>query len=152
MRNNKGVSVVELVIVLIIMILLISFAVYSGSGSIEKAEATELYEEINSMHVAVNGIMMQKIMGDYDDAWLSNYYNKDLSNGWYEVIATNELTAGEVDLSDKYEMDYIRRTYWINFETGEVMLAKPIEVLGVEVRSYQSIRNLVESDKISLIV
>ena len=148
MRNNRGVSVVELVIVLIIMILLVSFAVYSGSDSIGKAEATELYEEINSMHVAVNGIMMQKIMGDYDDEWLSNYYNKDLSNGWYEIIATNELESGEVDLSDKYEMDYIRRTYWINFETGEVMLSKPIEVLGVEVRSYQSIRNLVESDKI----
>lgn len=148
MRNNKGVSIVELVIVLIIMILLISFAVYSGSGSIEKAEATELYEEINTMHVAVNGIMTQKLLGDYDDAWLSNYYNEDLGNGWVVVKATNELNASETDLSDKYEMEYIRRTYLINFETGEVMLSRAIEILGTEVRTYNSIRNLVESDKI----
>ena len=123
-----------------------------GSGSIEKAEATELYEEMHTMRNAVNGIMTQKLLGDYDDDWLANYYNEAVegNNGWYIVRATDEIddNPGEVDLSDKYELEYIRRTYMVNFETGEVMLSNPIKILGTSIRTYESIRDLVESDKI----
>lgn len=148
MKWNHGITVVELVLVMIIMILLVSFAVYSGIDSVGKAEATELYEEMTSMKNALVGIVTQKEILDEDDAWLSAYYNKDMGNGWYIVRASNELESGEVDLSSKYEVDLIKRSYMVNFDDGDISLLTPVEVLGSSVRSYESVRALVESDKI----
>ena len=148
MKWNHGITIVELVLVMIIMILLVSFAVYSGIDSVGKAEATELYEEMTSMKNALVGIVTQKEILDGDDAWLSSYYNEDMGNGWYIVRASNELESGEVDLSSKYEVDLIKRSYMVNFDDGDISLLTPVEVLGSSVRSYESVRALVESDKI----
>ena len=148
MKWNHGITIVELVLVMIIMILLVSFAVYSGIDSVGKAEATELYEEMTSMRNALVGIVTQKEILDEDDAWLSSYYNEDMGNGWYIVRASNELESGEVDLSSKYEVDLIKRSYMVNFDDGDISLLTPVEVLGSSVRSYESVRALVESDKI----
>ena len=148
MKWNHGITIVELVLVMIIMILLVSFAVYSGIDSVGKAEATELYEEMTSMKNALVGIVTQKEILDGDDAWLSSYYNADMGNGWYIVRASNELESGEVDLSSKYEVDLIKRSYMVNFDDGDISLLTPVEVLGSSVRSYESVRALVESDKI----
>lgn len=141
MKTNRGISLIELVIVMIIMILIISFAVYSGIDSISKAEATELYEEMNSMVSAVNGVMVRKELGEYDDAWLANYYNEDLQNGWYLIKADSSK-------SQNLGVDSLKRNYLVNFETGEVILETPVVVLETEVQTYDSIRQLVESDKI----
>ena len=147
MKSNKGISLVELVIVMTIMILLVSFTVFKGIDSINKSEATELYEEMTAIKNAVGGIMTQKIVGEYDDEWLKSYYNEDVGNGWYEIKSTKEAGASG-DLAEKYEVDTIRRNYLVNFETGEVTLSKSIEILGTSVRTYESIRALVESNKI----
>lgn len=141
MNSKRGISMIELVIVMIIMILIISFAVYSGIDSVGKAEATELYQEMNSMLSAVNGVASQKILGDYDDEWLKNYYDVDLGNGWYLVESSG-------DKAENLGMETIRRNYLINFETGEIMLETPVKVLDTNVQTYDSVRNLVESDKI----
>lgn len=148
MKKNHGITVIELVLVMIIMILLVTFAVYSGIDSVGKAQATELYEEMNSMKNALGGIVTQMTLEDQDEEWLKSYYNKDLGNGWYIVRASAELETGETDLSEKYELESIRRTYMVNFEEGDVSLLTPIDILGSSVRSYESVRALVESDKI----
>lgn len=148
MKKNHGITIVELVLVMVIMILLVAFAVYSGIDSIKKAQATEIYEEMNSMKNALGGIMTQKMIEDQDDTWLANYYHEDNGNGWYKVKAANEVSGSEVDLSSKYGVDSIKRTYLVNFEEGDISLASPVEVLGSSVRSYESVRALVESDKI----
>ena len=49
MKTQKGVTMIELVIVLIIILLIASFSVYSGKESVDRATATEVYAEINSM-------------------------------------------------------------------------------------------------------
>lgn len=141
MKENRGISLIELVIVMIIMILIISFAVYSGIDSINKSEATELYEEMNSMVSAVNGIMIKKELGEYDDAWLADYYDEDLLNGWYLIKESSGT-------SEKLGVETLKRNYLVNFETGEVILETPVVVLETEVQTYESIRRLVESDKI----
>lgn len=148
MKKNHGISIVELVIVMIIMILLVTFAVYSGIDSVGKAKVTELYSEMNSIKTAIGGIMTQKVLEDHNDEWLEGFYNQESGDGWYIIRATDELNAGELDLSDKYEIDIIKRTYLVNFEKGAVELLNPVEVMGYSVKTYESVRALVESDKI----
>lgn len=141
MKENRGISLIELVIVMIIMILIISFAVYSGIDSIGKAEATELYEEMNSMVSAVNGVMIKKELGEYDDAWLESYYDVDIGNGWY-------LLKSGSSKAENLGIDILKRNYLVNFESGEIMLENPATVLDTKVQTYESVRRLVESDKI----
>lgn len=148
MRSNHGISIVELVIVMIIMILLVSFAVFSGIDSVEKAEVTELYTEMNSMRNAINGVMTQKYMLDEDDEWLKSYYDEDVGNGWYVIYGMNESGYETSDVRNKLEMEMIKRSYMVSFESGEVMLSKPIDLLGTSVRTYESVRALAESGKI----
>ncbi len=46
MKNNHGISIIELVIVIIILIIIAGIAIFNGTNSIQKAEATELYVEM----------------------------------------------------------------------------------------------------------
>lgn len=147
MKSNKGITIVELIIVMIIMIMLVAFSVYSGVNYVQKAEATNLYEEMHSMKLAIGSINMEMSMGDYDEAWLvSNYTNGEVGEGWYKVLATEEANGD--DLSSKYGVDIIRRNYLVNFKEEELILENAVEVLGTSVRTYDSVRILVESNKI----
>lgn len=148
MKNNKGISMIELVIVIIIMILIASFAIYNGTDSTEKAEATQIYTEITNVMKAVNGVMLQKELESGDDEWLKDYYDKELGNGWYEVYGMNDSGYSSSEVRKKLSLDEIKRNYMVNYETGEVMLSKPTEVLKSTVRTYDSIRTLVQSGKI----
>lgn len=141
-KNNRGISIVELVIVMIIMILLVAFAVYSGIGSVEKAEATELYEEMYCIKAQLNNIYMAKVMNDADDEWYLDYTSEDAGNGWYR------LNSGDKVIGKKYGVESFRRNYLVNFEEDDVVLETPVKVLGSSLRSYDSVRALVESDKI----
>lgn len=148
MKNNHGITLIEIVIVMIIMILLVTFTVFYGIESIEKAEVTEIYEEMNGVRNAVNSVIMQQIWGEEDNAWLADYYNQDLGNGWYLITATEDLADGEKDISEKFDMESLRRSYMVNYTTGEIMLAESVEILDTSVRTYESVRALVESNKI----
>lgn len=152
MKSNRGVSMLELVIVMIIMVMIAAFAIFNGSKSIDQAEATELYVEMSNIQKAVNGVMFQRELESGDDNWIvDNGYvetGDTGTNGWYYIYGIGEPAYETSTLRKKLNMDSIKRTYRVNYTTGEVELAKPIEVLGSYVRSYESVRALVESDKI----
>lgn len=147
MKNNKGISMIELVIVIIIMIMIASFAIYNGTNSTEKAEATQIYTEITNVMKAVNGVMLQKELESGDGEWLKDYYDKEIGNGWYEIYGMNDSGYEASNVRKKLSLDEIKRNYMVNYETGEVMLSKTTEILNSSVRTYDSIRALVQSNK-----
>ena len=138
---------IELVIVMIIMIIIASFAIYNGTDSTEKAEATQIYTEISNVMKAVNGVIVQKELENGDDTWLQKYYDKEIGNGWYEIYGMNDPGYKASNVRKKLNLDEIKRNYMVNYETGEVMLSESTEVLNSSVRTYDSIRNLVQSSK-----
>lgn len=148
MNKNHGISLIELVIVMIIMVLLVTFAVFSGMDSVEKAEATELYEEMYNMMNAINGVVTQKILLNEDEEWLKSYYDESLGNGWYVIYGMENSGYEASSVREKLNMEMIKRDYMVSYESGEVMLSNPVNVLGASVRSYESVRALVDSGKI----
>ena len=151
MNNKRGVSLIELALVMIIMIIIAAFAIFNGSNTVDKAEATEIYEEIDNMVKATNGVIIQKELGNYDDEWLKDYYDVDLGNNWYLIYGAKglgESNYANSNVRKNIGMDTIKRDYRVNYDTGEVMLHQPIQVLGSTVQTYESIRALVNSNKI----
>ena len=96
---------------------------------------------------AVNGVIVQKELENGDDTWLQKYYDKEIGNGWYEIYGMNDPGYKASNVRKKLNLDEIKRNYMVNYETGEVMLSESTEVLNSSVRTYDSIRNLVQSSK-----
>lgn len=152
MEDNRGVSLVELVVVMIILVLIAAFAFYNGYQSIEKTEATEIYVEMSNLMKAVQGVMAQKEFDEGGEDWIiENGFSEEGdsgNNGWFNVYGVGDPRYGTSNLRKKLNLDTIKRNYRVNYDTGEVELSTPVEVLGRYVRSYDSVRALVESDKI----
>ncbi len=144
MKNNHGITIVELVIVMIIMILIVSFAVYSGIESTKKAEATELYEEMNSLKNAIISVKVRKELEEQDDDWYENFYDEK-SGDMYVIYGIGDAGYEDSKVRENLNLKTIRRRYIVNFEDESVMLAYPAEVLGSSVRTYDAVRNLVET-------
>lgn len=152
MKKNNGVSMIELVIVIIILVLIAGFSVFSGRQSIEKAEAMEIYVEMNNIIKAVNGVMTQRELEGGDDNWIiANGYCESGDSGdkgWFEIYGMDNPKYEESTLRNNLNMDVIRRSYDVNYDTGEVILHEAVELYGNKIRTYESLKALVESDKI----
>ena len=152
MKDNRGVSLIELVVVMIILALIAAFAFYNGFQSIEKSEATELYVEMTNLMNAVQGVMAQREFDEGGEGWIvENGFSEDGDsgdNGWFNVYGMGDPRYETSNLRKKLNLDTIKRNYRVNYDTGEVELSTPVEVLGSYVRSYDSVRALAESNKI----
>ena len=152
MKNNQGISLIELVIVMIIIALIASFAIFNGSSSIDKAEATELYAEMTNIKKAVSGVMVKRELESGDSNWIKeNEYCEQGdtgADGWYSIWGIDNENYSQSKLREKLGMSIIKRNYLVNYDTGDVILATPVTILGTSVRSYESVRALVESNKI----
>lgn len=56
MKNNKGITLVALIITIIILLILASVATYSGIGVIKSAKLTAFTTELKIMQTQVNEI------------------------------------------------------------------------------------------------
>jgi len=148
MKKNSGISMIELVIVMVILLIIATLAIFNGTNSIQKAEATELYEEMTNMKNAISGVILQRDLEGGNEAWLEEYYDESLGNDWYLIYGMGESGYETSNVREKLDMDTIKRNYMVNYETGEVMLSTSVEVFGNQIRTYDALRALVESEKI----
>ena len=130
------------------MILIVTFTVFNGSESVDKAQVTEIYLEMTNMMKAVDGVILQMQFESGDESWLSKFYDEDMGNGWYLIKGMNTEGYESSNVRNNLNMDTIKRDYLVNYDNGEVMLSKPVNVVGGTARSYKAIRALVESDKL----
>lgn len=148
MKKNRGFSLVELAIVVAIMIALITFATFTGTDIVAKAEINELYQEMNSLKIAVNNVIAKKTFDDTVN--YSNYYNADSGiNGWYIV---SEGTAKTNNAINNLGLLSLKRSYLINFEGDEfgeqVKLRVPISHSQTLLETYSEVREYVSNNNI----
>ena len=160
MKNNLGITMVEVVVVVVIMLMIVAFSVNSGRETLEKADITDLYVEMTSLKTAINGIIAKQNMDEtyeieegkqydiiftpkagvsYSDAVLGS------QSDWYIVLGEdageeykNSLVKKELGLEE------ISHTYMVNFNTAGVELYEPVKVANYSVRTYEQVRSLVE--------
>lgn len=158
MKSNYGVTMVELVVVIIIIILITTFAVMNGRGTLNQADATEVYAEMNAMKDALNGVILkQNIDSDFS---LEQYYDKtfEAASGvsyddnvlekeeeWYIIFGKDQAGYESSSVRSRLGLDSINRTYIVNFGTGEVELYQPVTLLNTSVRTYEEVRALVSN-------
>ena len=171
MKNNNGVSMIELVIVIIILLIIATFSIFSSSEVVDQATATEIYTEIESMRKAINNINVKKELnedfiltsGEHYDVKVSDLneeeidfeleYDINIEPGKYDklyvIYGMDEIEKyNESKVRENYGLDSIKHTYLVNFDDGEVELLRDVTIAEKNVRTYEQIRALVDDGEI----
>ncbi len=167
MKSQLGVTMIELVIVLIITLVIATVAINSGKDTLTEADVTEVYVEMSAMQKTVNSVMLQKEMNPNLEIKKGKYYDEEFDTGrdtsvtygdnvltnaenWhiiYGVAADKESEKAIYDSSivrENLGLDAINHTYIVNYETGEVELLRPLEIDSKLVRTYYEVRSVAE--------
>ncbi len=167
MKNEAGVTMIELVIVLIITLVIATVAISSGQKTLTEADVTEVYVEMTTLKKAVNTAMLQMEMNSDLRVEQGKFYDSEFDAGrdtsvtygdnvlgsaedWYiiyGVTAEKESEKAIYDISEVRDMlglDSINHTYIVNYETGEVELLRPIVIDSKQVRTYEQVRAVAE--------
>lgn len=167
MKSQLGVTMIELVIVLIITMVIATVAISSGQKTLTEADVAEVYVEMDTIHKAVNTVMLQKEMNPDLRLEQGKHYDIDFDTGrdtsvqygdnvlgvaeeWciiYGVSTDKESEKAIYDVSEVREylgLDSINHSYIVNYTTGEVELLRPLVIDSKQVRTYEQVRMVAE--------
>lgn len=149
LKNQKGITLITLVITIIIMIILAGVVIYNGMESINTSRKLAFISELEMIQAKVNVI--------YEERKESNekteYYNligQDISNvdkvHLNEVLGqTNKDGFKYFNSSDlkKLDLDNINQEVLINYDTREIISLTGIEIEGVKYYKLKDIPNYI---------
>ena len=160
MKNNLGITMVEVVVVIIIILMIAAFAVSSGTDTLNQADITELYVEMTAVRSSINGVIVKQNMDEdftiekgkqYDVTFTPqpgvSYSDEVLGNqeDWYIILGKDAGDEYKNSLvKEELGLDAINYTYIVNFNTADIELYKPIKVADYTVRTYEEVRALSE--------
>ena len=175
MKCQKGITMMELVIVIIIIVLITSFSIYTGNTALDQATATEVYTEINSIREGLNSVNMKRSLSEegFDiDEYSGQIYDqsvKDISKSEFETLSGLSLTDEEfegfknfyiifgMDKMEQYKNSNVRKyygfetikhSYLVDFDDCRVDLLKSVNISSQKVRTFEQIRALVDEGEI----
>ena len=160
MKNNLGITLVELVVVVVILLVIATFAINSGVDTLDEADVTEVFVEMTSVKKGLSSVILKKevdpsiqiVQGEYYDAVFEpvpgvTYGDNVLGNQekWFVICGIDRKAVYNTSLVRKnLGLDSLNHTYIVNFETSEVELYEPVVVKDLKVRTYAQVRELAE--------
>lgn len=147
MKNQKGITLITLVITIVVMVIIAGVATYSGIESIKLAQITSFKAELEMIQAKVNVIYEKRKTNSEE----KEYYDK-LGQ---DITVINEETLSQVladsskegfryfskeDLSS-IDLDDIKQDVIINYDTCEVISITGIEIDGVKYYKLKDLPN-----------
>lgn len=146
MMKNKGVSMIELVIVIVLLIMIAAFAIFSTKTTNLQAEATLLYTEMKALREGIRIVYQDYSYGIIDEIEEGKYYNT-MDNGWYVIYGINDPEYSPT-IIENINVDELKRTYLVSFETGEIKLEEPVKIGEYKIETYEDMETVMESGAI----
>lgn len=150
MKNNKGISLMSLVITIILILIIASMSIYYGvSKNIDTATDTISYSEILDVSEAVsqralmnrlNASLYPLIGTPLSDSNPIKIQNTSYGDNWYRLEDENFS-----DLS----LESVKNVYIVNYETNEVVSTSPIVYNGKTYYDSEEIRNAITGNTTS---
>ena len=147
--KNKGITIVEMVIVVMILILLAIIAIWSSKRTSSQAEAAMIYSELKAVYTGVIKVKQEYELEVFEDYKAGEHYNSKTTSPsgdvWYTIYGINDPRYDE-DILDNLGVDELKRNYIVNYDTTEVeFLDGPVKIDEYEVNSYEDMKTLMES-------
>lgn len=160
MKFNSGITMVELLVVIIIVIMIATFAINSGTETLDEADVTEIFVEITSVKTAMNSVALKKEIAGKLDLIQGGYYDEEFvpapgvtygdnvlgfQDDWYIIYGIDAPDIyNESNVRSNLGLDTLNHSYIVNFNTSEVELYMPVTIKNLSVRTYKEIRELAE--------
>ena len=145
MADNKGVSLVQVIIAIVIIIIITSFAIWYASNTSTEAKLTRIYAEITAVKEGYdNAKMLNEVNSTaYDFSKIEssevyikgNYESKEIEF-MDKISDTSELYLVTPDNAKEIEVEKIVFDYVIDGKTGNVYL-----IGGYESRLDENLKN-----------
>lgn len=137
MRNEKGITLISLVIIIIVMLIIAGIVTYSGTETIYKSKKVAFISEMEIIQGKVNTIYEKRKLNQEDKEYYNNL-GQEIS-----VIETNKINTILGDSSSdgfryfskdnlkELDIQNINQDVIINFDTREVISIDGIEIEGI---------------------
>lgn len=150
--KNRGVTIIEMVIVVIILILLAIIAIWSSRSTSVKAEAAVIWSELRAVHAGVLKIKQEYDLEIFEDYVQGQHYNAPYTDAsdnivpdWYVIYGLDDVRYSE-EIMENIGVDELKRNYKVNFKTAEVeFLDGSVTVDGYNINSYEDMKTLMDS-------
>lgn len=153
--KNKGITLIEMVVVVLILILIAIIAIWSSKKTTIEAETAVIFSELKAVHTGV-----LKVQGEYNAEIIEDYkageqYNTECQDAsgivipdWYIIYGMTSPSYSETVL-ENLGIDELKRDYKVNFKEAKVeFLNGPVSVGEYEINSYDEMLVLMESGAI----
>lgn len=153
--KNKGITIVEMVIVVIILILLAIIAIWSSQKPTLEAEAAVVYAELKAVHTGVLKIQQEYNLEIFEDYTEGIHYNAKLTDAadavvpdWYVIYGVDDIRYNE-EIMENLGVDELKRNYKVNFKTADVEFLDGAVMVGeYKINTYDEMTTLMESGAI----
>ena len=150
--KNKGITLIEMVIVVIILVLISIIAIWSSKGTNLKAEASVYFSEMKAVYTGVLKIKQEYDLENFEEYISGEHYNTPLTDDsdnviqdWYVIYGMDDPRYSE-EIMENYGINELKRNYKVNFNTTDVeFLDGPVRIGEYEIKSYDEMKTLRES-------
>lgn len=112
-KNNKGITMIQMVITIVMMVLIAGFSIYNARDTIIETKVAKIYNEVEEVKNAVTGLKI------FEDENIENILGAPLQN-------LNDYSG----LAAYYKDD--QEYYLLNFKTNGNTLCDLLEIRNIE--------------------
>lgn len=152
LKNNKGITLIALVVTVIILIIIISISTKSGLDAVKSSRYYEAISELKVMQAKVNELYEEnksaektgKPQKEYGENFVSEEQKNKAQEIWKKVgLQENQKTYEDVGnfedykyfskeyIKDKLDLEGIKYDFMVNFQTRTVMLLDGVTLDGI---------------------
>lgn len=138
--KNEGVTILQLVITIVIMIILATIAVYYGQGIPKEARLASIYNEIREVENAIKeGRMINKIKVSGEElSFYGEMTAPKVNNATYQSIIGSGKTGdfyyldftSSRKLENVLDMENVKNDYLLDFQNTNIYLIKGIDIVS----------------------
>ena len=139
-KDNKGITLVSLIITIIIMSILVSVVTYSGIDTYKNAKITNFVAQMQLIQTKVDDLVETKTIEEINDLGLQEITTEEQKNIISMAYNNQEITSYTItdyklitadNLLDLFEIEDIENDIMVNFKTREVVSVNGIEYEGI---------------------
>lgn len=138
-KDNKGITLVSLIITIIIMTILVSVVTYSGIDTYKNAKITNFVAQMQLIQTKVDELVEDKSIQEINSLGFKEIATEEQKNVISMAYNNQEITSNTIseykvftnsDILDMFDVEDIENDIMINFTTREVVSINGIEYGG----------------------